>query len=55
LVSSSTNTLTIQDVVLDSPVWRSNLLHLQDQVDLFEKWVEGFMKALRSYIESIVS
>ncbi|KAI8342234.1 hypothetical protein BD560DRAFT_359388 [Blakeslea trispora] len=54
LVSSSTNTLTIQDVVLDSPVWRSNLLHLQDQVDLFEKWVEGFMKALKSYIESIV-
>ncbi|KAI8053146.1 uncharacterized protein B0P05DRAFT_433831, partial [Gilbertella persicaria] len=55
LVSSSTNILTIQDVVLDSPVWRANVLHLQDQIDIFEKWIDGFIKALKSYIETMIS
>lgn len=55
LVSSSTNILTIQDVVLDSPVWRANVLHLEDQIDQFEKWIDGFIRSLKSYIDAFIS
>lgn len=55
LVSSPTNILTIQDVVLDSPVWRANVLHLEDQIDQFEKWIDGFIRALKNYIEALIS
>jgi hypothetical protein len=51
-VSSPTNILTIQDVVLDSPVWRANVLHLEEQIDQFEKWIDGFIRALKNYIEA---
>lgn len=54
LVSSSTNILTIQDVVLDSPVWRANVLHLEDQIDQFEKWIDGFIRSLKSYIDAFI-
>lgn len=55
LVSSPTNILTIQDVVLDSPVWRANVLHLEDQIDQFEKWIDGFIRALKNYIDAFIS
>lgn len=55
LVSSPTNILTLQDVILDSPVWRANVLHLEEQIDQFEKWIDGFTRALKSYIEAIHS
>lgn len=55
LVSSPPNILTIRDVVLDSPVWRANVLHLEDQIDQFEKWIDGFIRALKSYIEATIS
>jgi hypothetical protein len=55
LVSSPTNILTLQDVILDSPVWRANVLHLEDQIDQFEKWIDGFIRALKSYIEATIS
>ncbi|KAI9253703.1 hypothetical protein EDC94DRAFT_262529 [Helicostylum pulchrum] len=54
LVSSPTNILTIQDVVLDSPVWRANVLHLEDQIDQFEKWIDGFIRALKNYIDAFI-
>ncbi|KAK4513061.1 Glutaredoxin [Mucor velutinosus] len=53
LVSSPTNLLTLQDVILDSPVWRANVLHLEEQIDQFEKWIDGFTRALKNYIEAI--
>ncbi|KAL9552880.1 hypothetical protein MBANPS3_003554 [Mucor bainieri] len=53
LVSSPTNILTLQDVILDSPVWRANVLHLDEQIDQFEKWIDGFTRALKNYIEAI--
>lgn len=55
LISLPTNILTIQDVVLDSPVWRANVLHLEDQIDQFEKWINDFIRALKNYIEAIHS
>ncbi|KAG2233388.1 hypothetical protein INT48_000391 [Thamnidium elegans] len=54
LISSPTNILTIQDVVLDSPVWRANVLHLEDQIDQFEKWIDGFIRALKNYIDALI-
>ena len=38
LVSFPPNLWTIQDVLIDSPVWKSNILHLEEQNDHFEKW-----------------
>lgn len=55
LVSLPTNVFTIQDVVLDSPVWRANMTHLEDQIDQYEKWLDGFIRALKTYIESVTS
>ncbi|KAI9491484.1 hypothetical protein BDB00DRAFT_483753 [Zychaea mexicana] len=54
LVSLPTNVWTIHDVIVDSPVWKSNILHLEEQIDHFEKWVEGFMKALKQYIDAVI-
>ncbi|KAI8997434.1 hypothetical protein BDB01DRAFT_38100 [Pilobolus umbonatus] len=53
LIASPTNILTIHDVILDSPVWRANLLHLEDQIEHFEKWIDGFLRALKGYIDVI--
>ncbi|KAI8141299.1 hypothetical protein BJV82DRAFT_670923 [Fennellomyces sp. T-0311] len=54
LVSLPTNAWSIQDVILDSPVWKSNILHLEEQIDHFEKWVEGFMKSLKQYVDAVI-
>ncbi|ORY94894.1 hypothetical protein BCR43DRAFT_526032 [Syncephalastrum racemosum] len=53
LVSSPTHIWTLHDVILDTPVWKANILHLEEQVDHFEKWVEGFTKALRQYMDAV--
>ncbi|KAL0075818.1 hypothetical protein J3Q64DRAFT_1370407 [Phycomyces blakesleeanus] len=53
LVASPTNTLTLQDVVLDSPVWRANVIHLEDQMEQFSKWIDRFIRMIKQYIESI--
>lgn len=55
LVSSPTNIWTIHDVILDSPVWKSNIIHLEEQIDQFEKWVDGFTKALKQFIDAVIS
>ena len=55
LISFPTNLWTIQDVLIDSPVWKSNILHLEEQIDHFEKWVEGLMKSLKQYIDAVIS
>ncbi|EIE92406.1 hypothetical protein RO3G_16928 [Rhizopus delemar RA 99-880] len=55
LVSLPTHIFTLQDIVLDSPVWRTNMIHLEDQIDQYEKWLDGFIRYLKSYIESIIN
>ncbi|KAG0743102.1 hypothetical protein G6F62_005737 [Rhizopus arrhizus] len=54
LVSLPTHIFTLQDIVLDSPVWRTNMIHLEDQIDQYEKWLDGFIRYLKSYIESMI-
>jgi hypothetical protein len=55
LVSTALNLLTIQDVLLDSPTWRAYISHKLDQTDQFEKWIDGFLRALKTYIDSCKS
>ncbi|ORZ16542.1 hypothetical protein BCR42DRAFT_37851 [Absidia repens] len=53
LISSPLNILTLQDVILDSPIFRSNVEQVADQADLFEKWLDGFVRVLKSYVDSL--
>lgn len=55
LVSYPINILTLQDVILDSPAFRSNVDQVAEQADLFEKWLEGFVRVLKQYIDSLSS
>jgi hypothetical protein len=55
LVSHPINLLTLQDVILDSPAFRSNIDQVAEQADLFEKWLEGFVRVLKQYIDSLSS
>ncbi|CAO3668979.1 unnamed protein product [Rhizopus stolonifer] len=53
LVSLPTQLITLQDIIVDSPVWRANAILLEDQIDQYEKWLDGFIRALKSYIEAM--
>lgn len=55
LVSLPTQLITLQDIIVDSPVWRANAVLLEDQIDQYEKWLDGFIRALKSYIEAMSS
>jgi hypothetical protein len=55
LISFPLNVLTLQDVILDSPVFRSNLEQVAEQSDLFEKWLEGFVRGLKQLLDSLSS
>lgn len=55
LISSPTHIWTLHDVILDTPAWKANILHLEEQVDHFEKWVDGFTKALHQYMDVVTS
>jgi hypothetical protein len=47
--------LTIQDAVLDSPIFRANVTHIEDQVDQIQLWLEGLTKQLRLYLDELNS
>ncbi|KAI7905361.1 uncharacterized protein BX663DRAFT_499465 [Cokeromyces recurvatus] len=51
--SFPTQVLTVQDILLDSPVWRITKSQLEDQLDAFERWADDFIPALKNYIDSI--
>ncbi|KAI8343352.1 hypothetical protein BC941DRAFT_388418 [Chlamydoabsidia padenii] len=53
LISYPIDILTLQDVILDSPAFRSNIEQVAEQADLFEKWLEGFVRVLKHYIDSL--
>lgn len=55
LISSPTHVWTPKDVILDSPVWRANIIHLEEQIEHFERWVDGFTKSLKQYIDAVKS
>jgi hypothetical protein len=55
LISASASMLTIQDAVLDSPIFRANITHIEDQVDHIQLWLEGLTKQLRLYLDELNS
>lgn len=47
--------ITLHDAVTDSPVYRANALHFDEQVELLEKWLDSLSKHLRQYTEKLNS
>ncbi|KAI7865519.1 hypothetical protein BDF14DRAFT_1883469 [Spinellus fusiger] len=53
LICLPTNVITLHDVVLDSPLWRANVIHVEDQIDQFAKWIDKFTSMIKQYIEAM--
>ncbi|ORX60370.1 hypothetical protein DM01DRAFT_1300121 [Hesseltinella vesiculosa] len=53
IVSCPTKLMTLQDIILDTPVWRANVIHVEEQIDAFEKWLDTFVRTLRYYLEAL--
>ncbi|ORZ22496.1 hypothetical protein BCR42DRAFT_345381 [Absidia repens] len=53
LISYPMNILTVQDVILDSPAFRSHIEQVADQSERFEKWLDNFVRAFKSYLDSL--
>lgn len=47
--------LTLHDAITDSPVYRANALHFDEQIDLLEKWLEQLSKHLKLYTDKLNS
>lgn len=47
--------LTLHDAITDSPVYRANVLHFDEQIDLLEKWLDQMSKHLKQYTEKLNS
>ncbi|KAI9301593.1 hypothetical protein BJ944DRAFT_252193 [Cunninghamella echinulata] len=45
--------ITLNDAITDSPVYRSNVLHFDDQLDLLDKWLDALSKHLKLYCEKL--
>lgn len=37
--------VTLREAALDSPIFRGTVVHYGEQVELVEKWLEGYLKA----------
>ncbi|CAG8441180.1 10740_t:CDS:2 [Acaulospora colombiana] len=47
------NIPNFQEAINDTPDFRANIRKAEEQVDYFEKWLDGFWKALRQYISDV--
>ncbi|KAI9494450.1 hypothetical protein BDB00DRAFT_818072 [Zychaea mexicana] len=45
--------LTLHDAVTDSPVYRANVLHFDEQLDLLEKWLDQLSRHLKQYTDKL--
>ncbi|SAL98337.1 hypothetical protein [Absidia glauca] len=43
--------ITLNDAITDSPVYRANVHHFDEQLDLLEKWLDALSKHLKLYCE----
>ncbi|KAL1915092.1 uncharacterized protein VTP21DRAFT_7573 [Calcarisporiella thermophila] len=48
------NIITIEDAVLDSPSFRANAHHFEDELDKLEKWLDNYCKTLRSAVDELL-
>ncbi|KAG0170006.1 SNF1-interacting protein [Apophysomyces sp. BC1015] len=51
--NSQPTLITLQDAITDSPVYRANVLHFDEQLDLLEKWLDTLSKHLKLYCEKL--
>lgn len=47
--------ITVHDAVTDSPIYRTNVVHWDEQLDLFEKWLSALSTHMKHYIEKLNS
>jgi hypothetical protein len=40
----------LHEAVIDSPPFRASVRHFDDQLDTFEKWLEGYIKILTDWL-----
>ncbi|KAI9268822.1 hypothetical protein BDA99DRAFT_546152 [Phascolomyces articulosus] len=45
--------VTLHDAVTDSPVYRANVLHFDEQLDLLDKWLDQLSKHLKLYTDKL--
>ncbi|KAI7855698.1 hypothetical protein BDC45DRAFT_544871 [Circinella umbellata] len=45
--------ITLHDAITDSPVYRSNVLHFDEQLDLLDKWLEQLSRHLKLYTDKL--
>ncbi|KAL0086491.1 hypothetical protein J3Q64DRAFT_1639316 [Phycomyces blakesleeanus] len=58
MISQHTNQptlLTLHDAITDSPVYRTNVHHYDEQLDHLEKWLDSLSRHLKLYTEKINS
>ncbi|CCX34380.1 Similar to Uncharacterized PH domain-containing protein C19A8.02; acc. no. O13818 [Pyronema omphalodes CBS 100304] len=46
---------TLKEASLDSPTFRGTVLHYAEQVDLIEKWLDGFIKASSTLVRDVLA
>ncbi|KAI9321203.1 hypothetical protein BX666DRAFT_2023358 [Dichotomocladium elegans] len=45
--------ITVHDAVTDSPIFRANVVHWDEQLDLFEKWLLALSTHIKHYTEKL--
>jgi hypothetical protein len=45
---------TLKEASLDSPTFRGTILHYAEQVDLIDKWLDGFIKASTKLVNEVL-
>jgi hypothetical protein len=45
----------LKEAALDSPTFRATAVHFSDQVEIIEKWLEGYVKSLSKIIHDVSS
>jgi hypothetical protein len=43
----------LREAVIDSPPFRASVRHFEDQVELFEKWLDSYIKVLSDWTASL--
>ena len=49
------NGLNPREAIHDTPNFRANVKKFEEQIDLFEKWLDALLKAMKSYSEESIS
>ncbi|KAG9285079.1 hypothetical protein G9A89_009890 [Geosiphon pyriformis] len=53
-MSDTPANLHLSEAILDSPTFRANVRHFEEQVDYFEKWLDGLWKSLKNYVDEMI-